>query len=103
MVGHEVDIILSIERPYPPLLRRPAYPASPKSREALEIHIEQLLDLGVIRKVDHNDEVEITTPGIVSWHNGKYGMVGDVRALNTYTVPDRYQIPKIKISLTQIC
>ncbi|MBW0513616.1 hypothetical protein O181_053331 [Austropuccinia psidii MF-1] len=35
IIGHEVDIILSIERPYPPLLRRPAYPASPKSREAL--------------------------------------------------------------------
>ncbi|MBW0538268.1 hypothetical protein O181_077983 [Austropuccinia psidii MF-1] len=27
---HEVDIILNIERPYPPLFRRPAYPASPK-------------------------------------------------------------------------
>ncbi|MBW0533019.1 hypothetical protein O181_072734 [Austropuccinia psidii MF-1] len=26
-VGHEVDIILNIERPYPPLLRRAAYPA----------------------------------------------------------------------------
>ncbi|MBW0563982.1 hypothetical protein O181_103697 [Austropuccinia psidii MF-1] len=29
-------------------------------------------------------------------------MVGDSRALNTYTVPDRYPIPKIQISLTQI-
>ncbi|MBW0578054.1 hypothetical protein O181_117769 [Austropuccinia psidii MF-1] len=29
-IGHEVDIILNIERPYPPLLRRPAYPGSPK-------------------------------------------------------------------------
>ncbi|MBW0563466.1 hypothetical protein O181_103181, partial [Austropuccinia psidii MF-1] len=28
IIGHEVDIILNIERPYPPLLRRPAYPAS---------------------------------------------------------------------------
>ncbi|MBW0555061.1 hypothetical protein O181_094776 [Austropuccinia psidii MF-1] len=40
IIGHEVDIILNIERPYPPLLRRPAYPASPKSREALETHIK---------------------------------------------------------------
>ncbi|MBW0487009.1 hypothetical protein O181_026724 [Austropuccinia psidii MF-1] len=39
IIGHEVDITLNIERPYPPLLRRPAYPASPKSREALEMHI----------------------------------------------------------------
>ncbi|MBW0568715.1 hypothetical protein O181_108430 [Austropuccinia psidii MF-1] len=56
IIGNEVDIILNIERPYPPLLRRPAYPASPKSREALEIHIKEPLDLGVIRKVGHNEE-----------------------------------------------
>ncbi|MBW0572220.1 hypothetical protein O181_111935 [Austropuccinia psidii MF-1] len=101
IIGHEVDIILNIERPYPPLLRIPAYPESPKSRKALETHIKELLDLGVIRKAGHN-EVEITTPVIVAWHNGKSRMVGDFRALNTYTVPDRYQIPKIQISLTQI-
>ncbi|MBW0517539.1 hypothetical protein O181_057254 [Austropuccinia psidii MF-1] len=35
IIGHEVDIILNIDRPYPPLLRRPAYPESLKSREAL--------------------------------------------------------------------
>ncbi|MBW0531152.1 hypothetical protein O181_070867 [Austropuccinia psidii MF-1] len=102
IIGHEADIILNIERPYQPLLRRPAYPASPKSREALQIHIKELLDLGVIRKVGHNEEVEITTPVIVAWHNGKSGMVGGFRALNTYTVPDRYPILKIQIALTQI-
>ncbi|MBW0590176.1 hypothetical protein O181_129891 [Austropuccinia psidii MF-1] len=102
IIGHEFDIILNIERPYPPLLRRPAYPASLKSREALETHIKELLELGVIRKVGHNEEVEITTPVIVEWHNGKSRMVGYFRALNTYTVPDRYPIPKIQIALTQI-
>ncbi|MBW0528066.1 hypothetical protein O181_067781 [Austropuccinia psidii MF-1] len=66
IISHEVDIILNIERPYEPLLRRPAYPSSPKSREALEIHIKELLDLGVIRKVGHNEEVEIATPVIVA-------------------------------------
>ncbi|MBW0565238.1 hypothetical protein O181_104953 [Austropuccinia psidii MF-1] len=102
IIGHKADIILNIERPYPPLLRRHAYTASPKSREALEIQIKELLDLGVIIKVDHNEEVEMTTPVIVEWHNGKYRMVGDFRALNTYTDPDRYPIPKIQIALTQI-
>ncbi|MBW0545155.1 hypothetical protein O181_084870, partial [Austropuccinia psidii MF-1] len=102
IIGHEADIILNIERPYPPLLRRPAYLKSPKSREALEIHIKELLDIGVIRKVSRNEEVEIPTPVIVAWHNGKYKMVGDFRAMNTYTVPDRYPIPKNQISLTQI-
>ncbi|MBW0546620.1 hypothetical protein O181_086335 [Austropuccinia psidii MF-1] len=102
IIGHEVDIILNIERTYPPLLRRPACPASPKSREALEIHIKELLDLDVIRKVGNNEQGKVTTPVIVAWHNGKSRMVGDFRALNTYTVPDRYLMPKIQISLTQI-
>ncbi|MBW0486019.1 hypothetical protein O181_025734 [Austropuccinia psidii MF-1] len=102
IVAHEVDIMLNIERPYPPLLKRPAYPASPKSREALELHIKELLDLGVIRKVFHNEEVEITTPVIVAWHNGKYRIVGDLRSLNAYTVPDRFPIPKTQITLPQI-
>ncbi|MBW0526199.1 hypothetical protein O181_065914 [Austropuccinia psidii MF-1] len=66
IIGHEVNIILNIERPYPPLLRRAAYPANPKLREALEIHIKELLDLGVIMKVGHNEEVEITTTVIVA-------------------------------------
>ncbi|MBW0565988.1 hypothetical protein O181_105703 [Austropuccinia psidii MF-1] len=66
IIGNEVDIILNIERPYPPLLGRPAYQESPKSREALEIYNKELQDLGVIRKVGHNEEVEITTPVIVA-------------------------------------
>ncbi|MBW0546173.1 hypothetical protein O181_085888 [Austropuccinia psidii MF-1] len=51
IIVNEVDIILNIERPYLPLSRRPAYPEGPKSREALEIHIKELLDLGVIERV----------------------------------------------------
>ncbi|MBW0550076.1 hypothetical protein O181_089791 [Austropuccinia psidii MF-1] len=35
--GHEVDITLNIDRPYAPVLRRPAYPASPRAIEALEL------------------------------------------------------------------
>ncbi|MBW0526929.1 hypothetical protein O181_066644 [Austropuccinia psidii MF-1] len=49
--GHEVDIMLNVERPYPPLLRIPAYPASPRAREALESHIDELVKLGVLREV----------------------------------------------------
>ncbi|MBW0549301.1 hypothetical protein O181_089016, partial [Austropuccinia psidii MF-1] len=102
IIFHEFDIILNIERPYPPILRRPAYPESPKSRQTLEIHIKELLDLGVIGRFGHNEQVEITTPVIVAWHNGKSRMVGDFRALDTYTFLDRYPIPTIQIDLTQI-
>ncbi|MBW0581643.1 hypothetical protein O181_121358, partial [Austropuccinia psidii MF-1] len=48
LIGNEVDIILNVEKPYPPLLRRLAYPASPRAREALEVHIKELMDLGVL-------------------------------------------------------
>ncbi|MBW0584671.1 hypothetical protein O181_124386 [Austropuccinia psidii MF-1] len=68
---HEVEIMLNVERPYPPLLRRPAYPASPRAREALEIHINEPMKLVVLRKVGNNKEVEVTTPVITTWQNYK--------------------------------
>ncbi|MBW0510882.1 hypothetical protein O181_050597 [Austropuccinia psidii MF-1] len=102
IIGHEVDIILKVEKPYPPLLRRPAYPAIARAREALEVHIEELMDLAVLRKVGHNEPVEVTTPVIIAWHNGNSRMVEDFRALNMYTIPDRYPIPRIHETLTQL-
>ncbi|MBW0487506.1 hypothetical protein O181_027221 [Austropuccinia psidii MF-1] len=87
---------------YPPLLKRPAYPGSPNSREALDIHIKEPLELGVIRKAGRNEEVQIPTPVLVAWHDGKSRMVWNTKALNTYTVPDRYPIPNIQIALTKI-
>ncbi|MBW0467626.1 hypothetical protein O181_007341 [Austropuccinia psidii MF-1] len=102
IIRHEVDIILNVEKPYPPLLRRPAYPDIQGAREALEVHNKELIDLGVLRKVGHNEQVEVTTPVIITWHNGKSRMVGDFRALNTYTIPDRYPIPRLHETLTQL-
>ncbi|MBW0526252.1 hypothetical protein O181_065967 [Austropuccinia psidii MF-1] len=69
--GHEVDITLNIDRTYPTVLRRPAYPASPGAREALEKHIQELIQLGVLRKVGHNEEVEVTTTVMMAWNNDK--------------------------------
>ncbi|MBW0542715.1 hypothetical protein O181_082430 [Austropuccinia psidii MF-1] len=100
--GHEVDIILNVERTDHPLLRRPAYPASPRAREALESHINELMKLGVHRKFGHNEEVEVTTPVIITWHNDKSRIVGDFGALNTHTIPDRYPIPRIHENLTKL-
>ncbi|MBW0577426.1 hypothetical protein O181_117141 [Austropuccinia psidii MF-1] len=80
----------------------PDYPASPSARKALESHIDELIKLGVLINIGHNEEVEVTTPVIITWHNDKSRMVGDFRALNTYTIPDRYPIPRINETLTQL-
>ncbi|MBW0530809.1 hypothetical protein O181_070524 [Austropuccinia psidii MF-1] len=63
---HKFDITLNIERPYPPVLKRPAYPESPRAREALEKHIQELMKLGVLRKLGHNEEVEVKTPVVIT-------------------------------------
>ncbi|MBW0534877.1 hypothetical protein O181_074592 [Austropuccinia psidii MF-1] len=102
IIGHEVDIILNVENLYAPLLIRTAYPASPRARESLEVHIKELVDLGALRKVEHNEQVEVTTPVIRTWNNGKSRMVGDVRSLKTYPIPDRYPISRIHETLTQL-
>ncbi|MBW0574685.1 hypothetical protein O181_114400 [Austropuccinia psidii MF-1] len=102
IIGHEVDLILNLEKPYPPLLRLPAYPDIPRAKKALEVHIKELIDPRVLRKVGHNEQVEVTEPVIITWHNGKSMMVGDLRALNTYTISDRYPIPRIHETLTQL-
>ncbi|MBW0518990.1 hypothetical protein O181_058705 [Austropuccinia psidii MF-1] len=102
IVEHEVDIMINVKKPDKPLLRRPAYPASPRAREALEVQIKELMDLWVLRKVRHNEQLEVTTPVIISWNNGELRMVGNFRVLNTYTIPDRYPIPIIQEILTQL-
>ncbi|MBW0516557.1 hypothetical protein O181_056272 [Austropuccinia psidii MF-1] len=102
IIGNEADIILNVEKLDSPLLRRPAYPAIPRAGEALEVQIKELIDLGVLRKVGHNEQIEVTTLLIIALHNGKSRMVGDLTALSTYTIPDIYPIPEIHETLTQL-
>ncbi|MBW0575767.1 hypothetical protein O181_115482 [Austropuccinia psidii MF-1] len=49
--------MLNVERPYPPLLRRTSYPASPRAREEIESHINELMKLEALRKVGYNEEL----------------------------------------------
>ncbi|MBW0551153.1 hypothetical protein O181_090868 [Austropuccinia psidii MF-1] len=69
--GHKVDITLNIGRPYPSVLRIPAYPANPRAREGLEKYIQELIQLGVLKKLGHDKEVEVTTHVIIAWNNDK--------------------------------
>ncbi|MBW0549356.1 hypothetical protein O181_089071 [Austropuccinia psidii MF-1] len=71
--GHDIELYLDVERPYPPMLRRPPYPV-----------------------------MEITTPVLITWHDGKSRLCGDFRALNNYAKADRYLIPNIPHSLEKL-
>ncbi|MBW0567398.1 hypothetical protein O181_107113 [Austropuccinia psidii MF-1] len=57
--GHNIELYLDVERPYPLILRRPPYPASLEIRKEIEKHINELLDMDVIRKIGHNEIVKI--------------------------------------------
>ncbi|MBW0505783.1 hypothetical protein O181_045498 [Austropuccinia psidii MF-1] len=83
--GDDIELYLDVERPYPPMLRRPPYQASLETRKGIEKHINELLDMDVIRKIGHNEIVEIATPVLITWHDGKSRLCGDFRALNNYT------------------
>ncbi|MBW0496142.1 hypothetical protein O181_035857 [Austropuccinia psidii MF-1] len=84
------------------MLRRPPYPESLATRKEIEKHINELLDMDVIRKIGHNEIVEITTPVLITWNDGKYRLCGDFKPLNNYTKDDRYPIPRIPHSLNKL-
>ncbi|MBW0567967.1 hypothetical protein O181_107682 [Austropuccinia psidii MF-1] len=58
--------------------------------------------MGEIRRIGHNEIVEITTPVLITWHDGKSRLRGDFRALNNYTKDDRYPIPRIPHALDKL-
>ncbi|MBW0469748.1 hypothetical protein O181_009463 [Austropuccinia psidii MF-1] len=100
--GHNIEIYLDVERPYPLMLRRPPYPAHLETRKEIEKHINELLDMDVTRNIEHIEMVEITTAVLITWHDGKSTLCGDFRALNNYTKSDRYPIPRIPHALDKL-
>ncbi|MBW0466241.1 hypothetical protein O181_005956 [Austropuccinia psidii MF-1] len=100
--GHDIELYLDVERPYPPMLSRPPYPANLETRKEIEKHINELLDMDVIRKIGHNKIVGITTPFQITWNDGKSRLCGDFRVLNNYAKADRYPIPRIPHALDKL-
>ncbi|MBW0490843.1 hypothetical protein O181_030558 [Austropuccinia psidii MF-1] len=100
--GHDIELYLDVERPYPLMLRRKLYPESLETRKEMEKHINELLEMDVIRNIEHNEIVEITTPVLVTWHYCKCRLCGYLRALNNYTKADRYPIPRIPHALDKL-
>ncbi|MBW0514562.1 hypothetical protein O181_054277 [Austropuccinia psidii MF-1] len=58
--------------------------------------------MDVIRKIGHNEIVEITTPVLITWHDNKSRLCGDFRSLNNYTKADSYPIPRIPHALHKV-
>ncbi|MBW0585010.1 hypothetical protein O181_124725 [Austropuccinia psidii MF-1] len=100
--GHDIELYLDVERPYLPMLRRPPYPAGLKTRKEIEKYINELLDMDVIRTIGCNEIVEITTPVLITWNDGKSWLCEVFRALNNYTKADRYPIPRIPHALDKL-
>ncbi|MBW0520759.1 hypothetical protein O181_060474 [Austropuccinia psidii MF-1] len=55
-----------------------------------------------IRKIGDNEIFEITTPVLITWHDGKSRLCGDFRALNNYTKAENYPIPRILHALDKM-
>ncbi|MBW0500463.1 hypothetical protein O181_040178 [Austropuccinia psidii MF-1] len=100
--GHDIVLYLDVERPYLPILRRTSYPESLEPRNEIEKNINELLVMDFIRRIGHNEIVEITTPVLITWNDGKSRLCGDFRALNNQTKADRYPIPRIPHSLDEL-
>ncbi|MBW0551061.1 hypothetical protein O181_090776 [Austropuccinia psidii MF-1] len=58
--------------------------------------------MNLIRKIRHNEIVEITTPSLITWNDGKSTFCGDFRAWNSYTKGDRYPITRIPHPLDKL-
>ncbi|MBW0498735.1 hypothetical protein O181_038450 [Austropuccinia psidii MF-1] len=58
--------------------------------------------MDVIRKIGDNEIVEITTPVLITWHDGKSRLCGDFRALNNYIKAENYPIPRILHALDKL-
>ncbi|MBW0503432.1 hypothetical protein O181_043147 [Austropuccinia psidii MF-1] len=47
--------------------------------------MNELLEMDFIRKIGHNEIVEIITPVHMTWNDGNHRLCGDFKALNNYT------------------
>ncbi|MBW0537223.1 hypothetical protein O181_076938 [Austropuccinia psidii MF-1] len=64
--GHDIELHLDVERPDLPMLRRPPYPEIVETTKEIKKHINELLDMDVIRMIGHNEIVEITAPVLIT-------------------------------------
>ncbi|MBW0541032.1 hypothetical protein O181_080747 [Austropuccinia psidii MF-1] len=97
-----MELYLDVERPYPHILRRLPYPERLETWKEIENHFNQLLEMGLIKKIGHNEIVEVITPVLIPSHYGEYRLCGYFRALRNYTKAARYPIQRILHALYKL-
>ncbi|MBW0549586.1 hypothetical protein O181_089301 [Austropuccinia psidii MF-1] len=103
MRGLDIKLYLDVERPYPPILRKPSYPESLGTRRKIEKNVNELLDMDFIRNIGYNKIVEVATSFTITCNDRKSKFCGDFRELNSYTKSDRYPIRIITHALDKLC
>ncbi|MBW0496308.1 hypothetical protein O181_036023 [Austropuccinia psidii MF-1] len=84
------------------MLTRSLYQESLETRKESKENVNQPLDMDIIRKIGHTDIVEVTTPVPITCHDCKSRFFSNFRALNNYTIANRYPIPRITNSLDKL-
>ncbi|MBW0480501.1 hypothetical protein O181_020216 [Austropuccinia psidii MF-1] len=84
------------------MLRGPTYQEILEIWKEIEKHVNELLEMDVIRKIGHNEIVEVNTPVLITWNDGNYRLCGDFRVLKDYGKADIYTIPRIPHSLYKL-
>ncbi|MBW0491682.1 hypothetical protein O181_031397 [Austropuccinia psidii MF-1] len=74
--GHDMELYLDVEGPQPTILRRPPYPEILETTNKIEKHMNELLDIDVIRKIGYNEIVEITLLSLSLCMMANIGCVG---------------------------
>ncbi|MBW0535825.1 hypothetical protein O181_075540 [Austropuccinia psidii MF-1] len=97
--GHDIELYLDVETPYPPILRRPPYLESLKTGNEIEKHVNDLPDMNFIRKIGHNVILKVTTLVLITWNDGKSRLCGDIREMNNYIKAKYYPMPSIPLAL----
>ncbi|MBW0508347.1 hypothetical protein O181_048062 [Austropuccinia psidii MF-1] len=102
IIGNDRELYLDVKSCYQAMLGIPPYPESQESRKEIGKHINELLEIDVISRIGHNEIVEVTTPDLITWNDGRSGLFGDFRALNNYIKGDRYPIQRIPHTLDKL-
>ncbi|MBW0560375.1 hypothetical protein O181_100090 [Austropuccinia psidii MF-1] len=100
--GYNIESYLDVERPYLSILGRNKCPEIMETSKEIKKYVNELLDVHEIRKIGHNEIVEVTTSFLITWNDGKSRLCGDFRALENHTTADRYPTPSIPHALDKV-